>query len=282
MQSEGKSEHDDDDDSDDYAESDDCDALRTPRKKKPASSKNKRAGQASSSNSGGSGAKRLKKASDLAFYAITETKTPGSSGRASTGQTGGQSLGSPVGTPSARSSPHSGAHSMMGLSSPISSPPPKASSGTPLPEGVLGTGRHKHHSFDWLYKNRADGNRRKSDHPLYNPRTLHVPPSFLKKETPAMVQWWKFKSENMDTVLFFKVRFVTCLLLLILSRPLHPQFFEAERRTYVVYSSCVIGNARLFKQSRCQPTSNRPCISFAGRQVLRAVSRRRRHRDAGA
>lgn len=207
MQSEDKESE--DYDSDDYAESDDSDEmLKTPRKKKPAPSKKKRAGQTSSSNSAGSGAKRLKKASDLASYAIMETKTPGSSGRASTGQTGRQSLGSPAGAPSARSSPQSGARSMMGLSSPVSSPPPKAPSSTPLPEGVLDTGRHKHHSFDWLYKNRVDANRRKPDDPLYNPRTLYVPPSFLKKETPAMVQWWKFKSENMDTVLFFKVRFV--------------------------------------------------------------------------
>lgn len=212
MQSEGK-ESEDDDDSDEYAESDDSDAMRTPRKKKPASSKKKRAGQASSSNSGGSGAKRLKKASDLASYAITETKTPGSSNRASAGQTGRQNLGSPVGTPSVRSSPHSRAHTVMGLGSPVCSPPPKAPSSTPLPEGVLDTGRHKHHSFDWLYKNRVDGNRRKPDHPLYNARTLFVPPSFLKSETPAMVQWWKFKSENMDTVLFFKVRFTACLVL---------------------------------------------------------------------
>ncbi|KAJ0408500.1 hypothetical protein P43SY_006430 [Pythium insidiosum] len=28
---------------------------------------------------------------------------------------------------------------------------------------------------------------------------------FLKKETPAMAQWWEVKSRNMDTVLFFKV-----------------------------------------------------------------------------
>lgn len=206
LQNEGK-ESEDEDDSDDYAESDDSDAVKTPRKKKPMPSKKKRAGQASFSNSAGSGAKRLKKVSDLASYAITETKTPGSSDRASTGQTGRQSLGTPVGAPSARSSPHSGARSMMGIGSPVS-PPPKAPSSTPLPEGVLDTGRHKHHSFDWLYKNRLDANRRGPDHPLYNPRTLYVPPSFLKKETPAMVQWWKFKSENMDTVLFFKVPFV--------------------------------------------------------------------------
>lgn len=226
MQSEDKDSEDDDGD---YAESDDSDSLVTPRKKKPASSQKKRAGQASSPTSGGSGAKRLKKVSDLTSYAITETRTPGSSDRASTGPRGGQIFRSPVGTPSARSSPNRDARAMMSLSSPVSSPPPKAPSSTPLPEGVLDTGRHKHHSFDWLYKNRVDGNRHKPGHPLYNPRTLYVPPSFLKKETPAMVQWWKFKSENMDTVLFFKVWFVVCLLPLIASRA-YSRNYEAEQR----------------------------------------------------
>lgn len=32
-----------------------------------------------------------------------------------------------------------------------------------------------------------------------------MPESFLKEQTPALAQWWQFKSENMDTVLFFKV-----------------------------------------------------------------------------
>jgi DNA mismatch repair protein MSH6 len=27
----------------------------------------------------------------------------------------------------------------------------------------------------------------------------------MQEQTPAMAQWWQFKSENMDTVLFFKV-----------------------------------------------------------------------------
>jgi DNA mismatch repair protein MSH6 len=50
-----------------------------------------------------------------------------------------------------------------------------------------------------------DASKRKPDHPQYNPRTLYVPPSFLKNETAAMQQWWELKSQNMDTVLFFKV-----------------------------------------------------------------------------
>ena len=51
-----------------------------------------------------------------------------------------------------------------------------------------------------------DADKRRPDHPQYNPRTLLVPRDFTEKETPAMQQWWELKSQNMDTVLFFKVR----------------------------------------------------------------------------
>lgn len=231
VQSEGQESEDEDDASDDYADSDASDAPVTPRRKRSTSTK-KRPGQVVSSNPGGSGAKRLKKASDKTSYAITETKLPGSSIRPPTGQTAGRSFESPVGTPPARSSPHGCGRPMLGLSPPVSSPPPTAPTGIPLPEGVLDTGRHKHHSFDWLYKNRVDGNRRKPDNPLYNPRTLYVPPSFLAKETPAMVQWWKFKSENMDTVLFFKVRLVVYLSL--------PRVFLGFTPLLEVYTAIIV------------------------------------------
>ena len=39
-----------------------------------------------------------------------------------------------------------------------------------------------------------------------SPPFLQVPSSFLNKLTPAMRQWWTIKSENYDTILFFKVR----------------------------------------------------------------------------
>ena len=75
-----------------------------------------------------------------------------------------------------------------------------------LPEGVVGRGSHEHNSFSFLLpENRKDNRGRRPDHPDFNPRTLFVPPDFLKKQTPAMAQWWIFKAENMDTVLFFKV-----------------------------------------------------------------------------
>ena len=39
-----------------------------------------------------------------------------------------------------------------------------------------------------------------------SPPFLQVPSSFLNKLTPAMRQWWTIKSENYDTILFFKVK----------------------------------------------------------------------------
>lgn len=74
-----------------------------------------------------------------------------------------------------------------------------------VPPGVFGTGSHIHDSLPWLNEKRKDLNGNKPDDPDYDPRTVYVPPEFVKKETPAMVQWWEVKSRNMDTVLFFKV-----------------------------------------------------------------------------
>ena len=43
------------------------------------------------------------------------------------------------------------------------------------------------------------------DHPDYNAGTLYVPDSFLEKQTPAQRQWWEFKQDHYDKVLFFKM-----------------------------------------------------------------------------
>lgn len=74
-----------------------------------------------------------------------------------------------------------------------------------VPAGVFGAGNHIHDSLAFLNEKRKDLNGNKPGDPEYDPRTLYVPPEFIKKETPAMVQWWEVKSRNMDTVLFFKV-----------------------------------------------------------------------------
>jgi DNA mismatch repair protein MSH6 len=41
--------------------------------------------------------------------------------------------------------------------------------------------------------------------PDYDSSTLWVPESFLNNQTPAHRQWWTFKSNHFDTVLFFKM-----------------------------------------------------------------------------
>ena len=54
-------------------------------------------------------------------------------------------------------------------------------------------------------ENIKDKNGNKPDSPQYDYNTLYVPPDFLKKQTPAMKQFWEFKSQNFDKVLFFKL-----------------------------------------------------------------------------
>jgi DNA mismatch repair protein MSH6 len=54
-------------------------------------------------------------------------------------------------------------------------------------------------------ENIKDKNGNRPDSPQYDYSTLFVPPDFLKKQTPAMRQFWEFKSQNFDKVLFFKL-----------------------------------------------------------------------------
>ncbi|XP_064074096.1 probable DNA mismatch repair protein Msh6 isoform X1 [Vanessa tameamea] len=63
-----------------------------------------------------------------------------------------------------------------------------------------------HCKLDWLKPdNIRDGQKRKPDHPEYDPSTVYVPMEFMKKQTPAHKQWWEIKSKHFDSVLFFKV-----------------------------------------------------------------------------
>jgi len=50
-----------------------------------------------------------------------------------------------------------------------------------------------------------DINKNKPNDPDYDPTTLYIPKEYIKKATPGMQQYWKFKEYNFDKVLFFKL-----------------------------------------------------------------------------
>ncbi|XP_063300004.1 DNA mismatch repair protein Msh6 [Pelobates fuscus] len=63
-----------------------------------------------------------------------------------------------------------------------------------------------HEKLDWLQDGRRkDLKRKKQNDPDYDPSTLYVPDDFLNKCTPGMRKWWQLKSENFDSVIFYKV-----------------------------------------------------------------------------
>lgn len=65
---------------------------------------------------------------------------------------------------------------------------------------------YKHNTHPFMQsQNIKDKDGRKKNDPDYNPRTLYVPESFLKDQTPAQRQWWQLKSDHFDVVLFFKM-----------------------------------------------------------------------------
>lgn len=60
--------------------------------------------------------------------------------------------------------------------------------------------------FEWLDPCQIrDANRRKPGDPLYDKRTLYIPPEALKKMSASQKQYWSIKCQYMDVVLFFKV-----------------------------------------------------------------------------
>ncbi|KAL0427067.1 UNVERIFIED_CONTAM: DNA mismatch repair protein MSH7 [Sesamum latifolium] len=60
--------------------------------------------------------------------------------------------------------------------------------------------------FEWLHPSRIkDANGRKLMDPLYDKRTLYIPPDALRKMSASQRQYWNVKCKYMDVVLFFKV-----------------------------------------------------------------------------
>ncbi|KAJ3694148.1 hypothetical protein LUZ60_009628 [Juncus effusus] len=60
--------------------------------------------------------------------------------------------------------------------------------------------------FEWLNNwNIRDKNGRRPDDPLYDKRSLFIPPDAFRKMSASQKQYWSVKCEYMDVVLFFKV-----------------------------------------------------------------------------
>ncbi|XP_071726754.1 DNA mismatch repair protein MSH7 [Rutidosis leptorrhynchoides] len=60
--------------------------------------------------------------------------------------------------------------------------------------------------FDWLHPSKIkDANGRSPNNPLYDRRTLYIPPDVLRKMTASQKQYWSVKSQYMDVLIFFKV-----------------------------------------------------------------------------
>ncbi|PIA65096.1 hypothetical protein AQUCO_00100524v1 [Aquilegia coerulea] len=60
--------------------------------------------------------------------------------------------------------------------------------------------------FEWLNPSSIrDADRRRPGDPLYDRRTLYIPPDVLKKMSACQKQYWSVKCQYMDVVIFFKV-----------------------------------------------------------------------------
>ncbi|CAH2072047.1 unnamed protein product [Thlaspi arvense] len=66
-------------------------------------------------------------------------------------------------------------------------------------------GARESEKFRFLGVDRRDAKRRRPTDEDYDPRTLYLPPDFVKRLTGGQRQWWEFKSKHMDKVVFFKM-----------------------------------------------------------------------------
>ncbi|KAK9093562.1 hypothetical protein Syun_028473 [Stephania yunnanensis] len=66
-------------------------------------------------------------------------------------------------------------------------------------------GAREAEKFWFLGVERRDAKKRSPGDVDFDPRTLYLPPDFLKSLTGGQRQWWEFKSKHMDKVLFFKM-----------------------------------------------------------------------------
>ncbi|KAK3133294.1 hypothetical protein QOZ80_6AG0534770 [Eleusine coracana subsp. coracana] len=66
-------------------------------------------------------------------------------------------------------------------------------------------GQRDAEKFKFLGEGRKDAKGRRPGNPDYDPRTLFLPSQFLNNLTGGQRQWWEFKAQHMDKVLFFKM-----------------------------------------------------------------------------
>ncbi|MEE6474210.1 hypothetical protein FKM82_010317 [Ascaphus truei] len=72
--------------------------------------------------------------------------------------------------------------------------------------GTGGISVWDHDKLEWLQDGkRKDAKRRRQNDADYDPCTLYVSEDFLNKCTPGMRKWWQLKSQNFDSVIFYKV-----------------------------------------------------------------------------
>ncbi|KAK8951864.1 DNA mismatch repair protein MSH7 [Platanthera zijinensis] len=75
-----------------------------------------------------------------------------------------------------------------------------------LEKGVQDEKLETCNKFEWLNPSIIrDANGRRPSDPLYDQRTLYIPPDALKKMSASQKQYWSVKCLYMDIILFFKV-----------------------------------------------------------------------------
>ena len=68
------------------------------------------------------------------------------------------------------------------------------------------TKNFKHNDHPFLQPDRIkDAEGRTKNDPDYDPRTLYIPESFLREQSPGQRQWWELKAQYFDVILFFKM-----------------------------------------------------------------------------
>jgi len=145
---------------------------------------------------------------DEALEATPKRAQSGKKGKATKGAKGasaaqsgkrGTPMQGPVSLPLSRLS-------AMGASS-----TPQSNAGTPNVDGDRAGAfdARSEERFKFLHPDRImDKKKRRPSDPDYDPTTLYIPPKWFEekpKPTPAQAQWWQFKADNFDSVLFFKM-----------------------------------------------------------------------------